>query len=1516
MNNDDIVRNIDDIINRDENYENKVVGRITTDSIALSRGNQLASTMLHQLLATPNKLLQEINVLKIPDPNMEALPREIHMKLPENVRLRQYQAFKSYLDHCRDSYVQNANWAHDNPIRYTITNKNKNHTPYKAIKNAFPDTEFNFSNKITHPHPEGGAARALLEAYIFNTLIMQELNIHPVIQRGGNHSRAVNAYPCYCLNKFNDVYDEERHLKDSIKARKKEYNPIMNPICYCGYKADVPKCNHLNNWLEMFPTAPIYVDIHSAYYHDIQVIDLVNHNFYKIYLTVNLFRSADGAYYVNKTNDYNEGIYNVCENTIKMRVNDDQGTKVYKHGHYNFLGENITMDNYGDRYKNIGNSVIKLTVIKTIKYDDNIEALMCISKIVTKYQKCKFDDVLGVVEIGKSTTISAEVSKVGELLYDKDKRMNFYTTIDENEKPVQLCVFKDTMLIRRKLNNVIPVYARVWTKTHKHMPIALFNHILSRMMVCLSRKGVQTSDRVAIFNYLTTHPITPVKPSDAQVIIKIAEEYAIDIYQDLDPAQINDGSSVKIEKSQRIVEMIMYIMIAYNYITQQMQWIGKYALNKIKMRTSEYIAHKISVICFRLTQLLTMILIAITAHSVWNFRPFIDASTGLTQKYDNVKQLYSNCSMLSDYQIRQYDRVMLLGVDRILATLTIEDDLLIGKAAYKCAALDLLFKGMRYKKEDTYIKRYELCASINKNVDCVTTMNKMINRHRQKSIEFNEDFAQGDTPFYNHTYNNKSEAYTGHDEAKRTKDMNIFQWLYDRLLNDYATEIMNGKINVINFVKLKELNKELYNIVFLAVYILCMMRYGNEYWEMFLGFVEIQLVSTVTTSVLSLLLTSERTYFYIACFFFTLYLITYRRRMSEINTIIGIVASALSLQIISSMKPGAQVSKVILQEASPMIISTICAVKKVLNVRSVMQQKRGEIMGENTLEIKYEDGTTEVKPSLGLINIGLKTEERRHCNKSGKPIIQSSPQLSGYENYDIMPRKKHACWYTVINATLRNLIRRARPNKERIAEFEAYCRDIAKPRWENMATNYIMDGHRPLTTQEWIDQVDTEKREEYQTAYDELRNGKQLTRKQLLSCKNHIKIDAKVLKGDTKDRNITAQNSYAKVIMGPIVEFATRINKQDSAYGSGYSWESRSKLFTDWVSNLLEPAQVTNDGSGYDTTQWGIIKEIVDSARYLFILDLYYDYYTDIPREYYKIVLTDQMQYVTNEKYKIKYEVEGTVGSGFMSTSDGNTMRSIEYVRFGLYGSNYVEGVHYRIQAQGDDTIIFTEKEFAQDIVKIIKSRVYTEEGTEGNLGQISKSFLIGTIEESNYLSTKMFMVNKEVRIVRDPARFLMSIGFTVNNNQVKDKKINAYNASSAISNAQSILAWAKGLRFYTAYASMLVKSAQGNGNMQIKEYDFMEQYRLSHQTEGNVEFEKFLFDQYSIDSDDLQEYYNICDNHNIGDQYTFYRSSLVDKLVAHESGVHSQIEVGKFDSENNYCYSDWLEDNIGIDDN
>lgn len=535
-------------------------------------------------------------------------------------------------------------------------------------------------------------------------------------------------------------------------------------------------------------------------------------------------------------------------------------------------------------------------------------------------------------------------------------------------------------------------------------------------------------------------------------------------------------------------------------------------------------------------------------------------------------------------------------------------------------------------------------------------------------------------------------------------------------------------------------------------------------------------------------------------------------------------------------------------------------------------------------------------------------------NKSNKPVgcdfdkhevqhvTQICPNIRG-NLYNNIPVQLHQCPVTSLSAASRNMIKRGDYDISSINSFKRFV-DSRYMHYDFPALKEFLSKIQIMTVKEFITEHYTGSQlKEYQEAYDKLMNLCKPV--QLSVMKSHVKTDElQYLTEAPKDRNITAQDSCSKIIMAYITYLSAKFYKtHDYSYSSGLNFAQREDRMEYIINSLIDPVEIDIDGSGYDSTQYDILKTIVDVPIYLYILKALS--HTNFEFNYGATfhVLSNQLQNVYNMVLNSNYRVLGTVASGMMSTSDGNTRRSIMYIRYGL--RDFKEGRDYFVEALGDDIKIISERKCSKLIVEALKREVYVTEG-KNNLGQIAKYINIEPLNQGNFISTTtLIRENKrEVKMVRQFDRVLSSFAFSIKVTNFKSLISHQYKVFLLnISKYYSMMDWCKGVTFYETLAQFHLRYAKFLASKYHFNFDLdnniLSQYRSKkdmtrvsyYKGSFDEEFYEHLYSKYNISRSQIE---SLIYKLRTADMNKDITSSIIDHLPTYN------YEVDQF----NYTYT------------
>jgi len=251
--------------------------------------------------------------------------------------------------------------------------------------------------------------------------------------------------------------------------------------------------------------------------------------------------------------------------------------------------------------------------------------------------------------------------------------------------------------------------------------------------------------------------------------------------------------------------------------------------------------------------------------------------------------------------------------------------------------------------------------------------------------------------------------------------------------------------------------------------------------------------------------------------------------------------------------------------------------------------------------------------------------------------------------------------------------------------------------------------------------------------------------------------------------------------------------------------------------------------------------------------------------------------------------LKGTQTTGKMSTSMGNTIRSILYARF-IAEKCQIPQEEFYMEASGDDQIIFIESKYTKLFYKRAYQYVYTDDvdsSISKGLGQIAKQIdVYKSINGAEYLSC-IFITNNdnELKMLRQPHRFLQATPFTLKNKKFKIGEFYNKNDELLLADAYNIRASYKGVAFYEAYADAIFRVCK-KINPDYSEKNKHNDSSDSRSIDMNEEFHNYLYEQYGILQCDLDEYYEVLRNIN---RYEQVEISLIDKL--NRISTHEQYD-------------------------
>jgi hypothetical protein len=439
-----------------------------------------------------------------------------------------------------------------------------------------------------------------------------------------------------------------------------------------------------------------------------------------------------------------------------------------------------------------------------------------------------------------------------------------------------------------------------------------------------------------------------------------------------------------------------------------------------------------------------------------------------------------------------------------------------------------------------------------------------------------------------------------------------------------------------------------------------------------------------------------------------------------------------------------------------------------------------------------------------------------NCDNNNDDVMkQKSVLITGFDVPNI-PAKIHRCPRCAVESLARQLMSNGLkpcPNKVQHLK-ERYGKSEKFRELYQAMTQYEF---KPWT---WIDKYSGQQAERYRQALDEYRDAKTKYnnyRVEASKMKQHTKTDEKIMilynEMKMKARAVTQQSNICKVLMGPVTAYITYCRKMagNESFGSGLTNEARCEKFQRWMEKGYD-AFLPLDGSAFDSTQSAEIQEAIDHQDYQAFFDLHgaeYSDYADV-KDAYEVCMETTLDITCMLG---SYRVEGSIPSGTMKTSDGNTNRSGEYVReiFDYMGEEvklkpsgwdqrivkygFLEGIDYNVETCGDDVLLFTFKTFSELFVKMAYKHVYEKDCKQferrqtSTLGQIAKMMTFhDRLEDCDYLSCDIVIDSTTglIKMYRKLERFFQMTPFTISNQKNQVRQENELNSLLAYADAYS----------------------------------------------------------------------------------------------------------------------------------
>lgn len=505
--------------------------------------------------------------------------------------------------------------------------------------------------------------------------------------------------------------------------------------------------------------------------------------------------------------------------------------------------------------------------------------------------------------------------------------------------------------------------------------------------------------------------------------------------------------------------------------------------------------------------------------------------------------------------------------------------------------------------------------------------------------------------------------------------------------------------------------------------------------------------------------------------------------------------------------------------------------------------------------------------------------------------------ITGLDNENIVMTKS-GCIREQILAQQRTLMKRSVFDEKRLYEFFFFANKKLLPYWFAMIDEFF-EEHKEFneyTIWNWLKNYSPKQCREYLVAYLKVYDENFFN---LSEVESHQKLDEiirEVLSG--KCRNIIAQRSEGKILMGLVVYFGTlAIESKDKSYSSGRNFEDRNKEFSNDLIKYKFPIEVDIDGSGYDNTQYNEIKQIIDFPILNYILkkmelnfmksypctDMIYSICNNNCME----IKTKTILRKTKFHYYFNYYKIGTVGSGFMNTSFGNTLRSISYIRFGLQNYYFI----YDLYCNGDDTKLITEEEHCELVKEELMERVYVN-NESNNLGQIAKYINLQSVELGNFISTTTIRLElyNEIVTIRQFDRIITGMSFSYKNQYednelclLKNIELNISKGLELLNQHPNIEVFKKISQVHFTSAKILCKQINKKYDDIYKQVEYQLQYDVLHQIRKNMRIDDK--DKEKIEVLNKKFHYMLIDHYNVNSKEVINTLDfLIDKMIKEDN--------------------------------
>lgn len=386
--------------------------------------------------------------------------------------------------------------------------------------------------------------------------------------------------------------------------------------------------------------------------------------------------------------------------------------------------------------------------------------------------------------------------------------------------------------------------------------------------------------------------------------------------------------------------------------------------------------------------------------------------------------------------------------------------------------------------------------------------------------------------------------------------------------------------------------------------------------------------------------------------------------------------------------------------------------------------------------------------------------------KDREPISNIGPQVMGNLVEVYVPIKQHQCKINQCEAVFRQCKCQCSYNEYRAYEFISYSRKWLK----RLVREYYKNNKKErITLRSYFTKLGSKSRE-YKQAWLDYNRNKEIKMEFKMHNKSDEKIENNPEDPKGKARNISAQRSISKLLLGIVCEYGMKVIHNEPWCGPGKNYDEKCLNFQSWINNMNNPGCICCDGSSFDSTQHRLFIKNIDSWFLRMILDHNKEYICELFS--YKDVLNviNQSEFTIYTKYFL-FNIQGTQLSGRMNTCLSNTIRSACYIQYIIYKSRgkliLYKNIYFEVN--GDDQIIFIHHYNKDLYIFLAYKYVYLKEDgpIEHGLGQIAKIFdWYPYITGAEYLSCILLYSSyyNEVLMIRKVTRFFNLSPYTYRN--------------------------------------------------------------------------------------------------------------------------------------------------------